>query len=69
MASTIAQVTLSQVKIDERIYRHIVSTALTPAQITATSDWLLNVVERLQIDIPTIRRFLDKEAALASQLG
>ena len=63
------QITLSQLEFDERIYQHIVGSGLTPETISATSEWLLNVVERLQIDIASVRRFLDKEAELASQLS
>ena len=61
-------VTLSQLEFDERIYQHIVGSGLSQETISATSEWLLNVVDRLQIDIPTVRRFLDTEAELASQL-
>lgn len=62
-------VTLSELEFDERIYRHIAETGITPESVTATSEWLLNVIVRLQTDTPTVRRFLDKEAELLSSLA
>jgi len=63
------KITLSQQKFDERIYQYIVSGGLTPETVSATSEWLLNVIVRLQTDTPTVRRFLDKEADLFSKLA
>ena len=62
-------ITLPQQEFDERIYQHIVGSGLTSETISATSEWLQNVVVRLQTDIPTVRRFLDKEADLLSKLA
>jgi len=62
-------VTLSEYEFDERIYRHIAETGITPESVSVTSEWLLNVVVRLQTDTPTVRRFLDKEAELLSSLA
>lgn len=62
-------IALSQQEYDDRIYTHIVGSGLTSENVSATAEWLLNVVDRLQMDLPTVRRFLDKEAELALQLA
>ena len=62
-------VALPQQEFDRRIYQHIVGTGLDTEHVSATAEWLINVVDRLQIDIPTVTRFLDKEAELAIKLG
>ena len=62
-------ITLPQQEFDERIYQHIVGGGLTPETVSATSQWLMNVIVRLQTDTPTVRRFLDKEAELLSNLA
>lgn len=62
-------ITLSQEEIDDRIYRHIVGRGLSSEAVSATSKWLLNVIVELQTDSATVRRFLDKEAALHSSLN
>ena len=63
------KVTLSQQEFDERIYQHIVGGGLSPETVSATSEWLFNVIVRLQTDTPTVRRFLDKEAVLFNKLA
>jgi len=55
---------LSQKEFDERIYRHIVGAGLSDETIAATAEWLVNVTQRLDIDVPSVRRYLDKEAAV-----
>ncbi len=61
-------IALAQQEFDERIYSHIVGCGLDTENVSATAEWLLNVIERLQVDIPTVRRFCDREAELAGQL-
>ena len=62
-------VALPQQEYDKRIYQHIVGAGLDTEHVSATAEWLINVIDRLQIDIPTVKRFLDKEAELAIKLG
>ena len=62
-------VALPQQEYDKRIYQHIVGAGLDTEHVSATAEWLINVIDRLQIDIPTVKRFLDKEAELAVKLG
>ncbi len=62
-------IALAQQDFDDRIYSHIVGCGLDAENVSATAEWLQNVIERLEIDIPTVRRFLDKEAELASKLS
>ena len=62
-------VALPQQEFDKRIYQHIVGSGLDTEHVSATAEWLINVIDRLQIDIPTVKRFLDKEAELAIKLG
>jgi len=55
---------LAQKEFDERIYRHIVGAGLSDETIAATAEWLVNVTQRLDIDVPLVRRYLDREAAV-----
>ncbi len=61
-------VTLPQQELDQRIHHHIIGNGLPASTVSATSSWLLNVIERLQTDVATVRRFLDREAELATKL-
>jgi len=63
------QITLSQHPYDERIYRHIAANTLSENTIATTSQWLSNVMFRLGTDTATIRRFLDRESSLQSNLN
>ncbi len=55
-------VSLAQREYDDRIYHHIVGKGLSRETVAATSDWLRVSIERLEIDVPAIRRFLDSES-------
>ena len=57
-------VELPQREYDERIYQHIVGIGLSDDSVAATAEWLLNTLKHLEIDIPTVRRYLDSEASL-----
>lgn len=55
-------VSLAEQEFDDRIYHHIVGKGLSQEAVAATADWLRVSVERLEIDVPTIRRYLDSES-------
>ncbi|OED42284.1 hypothetical protein AB833_06415 [Chromatiales bacterium (ex Bugula neritina AB1)] len=59
-------VSLSQQEYDDRIYHHIVGKGLSRETVAATAEWLRVSIERLEIDIPTIRRYLDSESSFDS---
>lgn len=59
--NTTQQVSLTEQEYDERIYHHIVGVGLSTENVAATAEWLLNSIEKLNIDLPTIRRHLDAE--------
>ena len=55
-------IAFSEQEYDDRIYHHIVGVGLSQESIAATAEWLINAVERLEIDLPTLRRYLDGES-------
>ncbi|MEM7259575.1 MAG: hypothetical protein AAF404_19550, partial [Pseudomonadota bacterium] len=59
------QVELPQRDYDVRIYQHIVGVGLSDDCVAATAQWLTNALTYLEIDIATVRRYLDGEAALS----
>ncbi len=59
------QVELPQRDYDERIYQHIVGVGLSDDCVAATAEWLSNTINHLEIDIPTVRRYLDGESTLS----
>jgi len=61
------QVDLPQRDYDERIYHHIVGVGLSDDCVAATSEWLLNTLNYLEIDVPTVRRYLDSESSFEEQ--
>ena len=56
------EIAFSEHEYDDRIYHHIVGVGLPQENIAATAEWLINAVERLEIDLPTLRRYLDSES-------
>lgn len=63
------QISFSETEYDDRIYHHIVGVGLSNENVAATAEWLLNSIDRLQIDIPTVRRYLDSECQLERKLS
>ncbi len=55
-------ITLPQREYDDRIYQHIVGVGLSDDCVAATAEWLINTLNYLDIDIPTVRRYLDGES-------
>ncbi len=59
---TAQEITFFEQEYDDRIYHHIVGVGLSNENVAATAEWLLNSIDRLDIDLPTIRRYLDSES-------
>ncbi len=59
---TCQDIALPQREYDERIYQHIVGVGLSDDCVAATAEWLTNTLNHLEIDIPTVRRYLDGES-------
>ena len=55
-------IALPQREYDERIYQHIVGVGLSDDSVAATAEWLTNTLNHLDIDAPTVRRYLDGES-------
>lgn len=55
------EIAFSEREYDDRIYHHIVGVGLSNESIAATAEWLINSTDRLDIDLPTVRRYLDGE--------
>ncbi len=55
---------LPQREYDERILSHVVAKGLSFSTLDATSNWLLDTMDHLDIDLATVRRHLDAEARL-----
>jgi hypothetical protein len=64
--AVIPPVELPQRDYDERIYQHIVGVGLSDESIAATAEWLLTTLTHLEIDMATIRRYLDGESSLTT---
>lgn len=56
------EIAFSENEYDDRIYHHIVGVGLPAESVAATAEWLINSVDRLNIDLPTVRRYLDSES-------
>ena len=54
-------VLLAPQEYDDRIYNHIIGTQLDQESVSATAQWLYNTLTHLQIDAPTVRRYLDSD--------
>jgi hypothetical protein len=54
-------VLLSPQDYDDRIYHHIIGSQLDREAVSATAQWLYNTLRHLQIDAPTVRRYLDSD--------
>jgi hypothetical protein len=51
---------------DDRIYNHIIGSKLDREAVSATAQWLYNTLTHLQIDAPTVRRYLDSDLDISS---
>ncbi len=60
-------VSLAEQEFDDRIYHHIIGKGLSRESVAATANWLRVSVQRLEIDVPTVRRFLDSESSFDSR--
>ncbi len=57
-------VLLAPLEYDDRIYHHIIGSQLDQETVSATAQWLYNTLTHLQIDAPTVRRYLDADLDL-----
>lgn len=57
-------VELPQRDYDDRIYQHIVGVGLSDDCVAATAEWLKNTLNYLEIDIATVRRYLEGESSI-----
>ena len=63
------EIAFSEREYDDRIYHHIVGVGLTEENVSATAEWLINSIDRLDIDLPTVRRYLDSESHFENKVS